>query len=196
MPSSYSKAPKAIHEQAYALIKEHHPDLHAAGVTVDLIFAFAGENDAGEKIGPALKLHGYACSGVASKVPLLQRVMGRADVQILLDGDGWEDLHPDQQAALIDHEASHFIVAKDAEGGVIHDTHGRPKIKMKLHDFQIGIFTAVAARHKEASLEVISVAQMYKQAGQTLFPFLGQLELAPQAADPNEEPTKKKGKKK
>lgn len=191
MPAKYTPCPKAIHEQAYAILKEHHADLHAAGVTVDLIFAYAGENDAGEKIGPALKLGGYACAGIASKVPLLGRVMGRADVQVLLDGDKWEELHEDQQTALIDHEITHFALAKDSEGGTILDTHGRPKIKMKLHDFDFGWFTSIAERYKEASGEVIQAAQLYQQAGQSYFPFLGQQALA--IADP--EKTGKKGKK-
>ena len=191
MASRYQRADKAIHEQAYQLIKEHHTDLHAAGVSIDLIFAYAGENDAGEKIGPALKLGGYACLGIASKVPLLQRVMGRSDAQILLDGDKWPDLHEDQRAALLDHELTHFAVAKDAEGGTILDTHGRPKIKLRLHDFQFGFFTAIAERHKEASLEVMAVTQLYQQAAQSYFPFLGQQPLA--IAEP--EPKKKGGKK-
>lgn len=190
MASEYKKCGKEVQTLCAQLIKEHHPDLHAAGVSVDLIFAHAAENGAGEKIGTALKSHGYVAAAVASKVALIHRVMGRGDVQILIDGDKWPDLHEDQQAALLDHELQHFVVAKDAEGGVILDTHGRPKIKMRLHDFEFGWFTEVAKRHREASVEVIQAAQIYQQAGQAYFPFLGQQSLPEAAQEPK--PKKKK----
>jgi hypothetical protein len=125
------------------------------------------------------------------------RATRAADIRIELDGDQWESLHVDQQAAIIDRELQSFAVAKDAEDGVILDSHGRPKLKRRLPDFEVSIYTAIASRHKEASIEAISMAQIYQQAGQAVFPFLGQQEFAalpdPDAAEP--EGKKKKGKK-
>lgn len=193
MPSSYQRADKALHEQALALMAEHHKDLDLAKVSVDIIFAYAGENGAGEKLGPALKHGGYEAIGIAKIVPLLQRVMGRSDTQILLDGDRWPDLDPEQQAAVLDHELQHIAVSKDVEGGLITDTHGRPKLKLRLHDYQFGFFTEIAKRHKGASIEVIQAAQLYAQNGQYYFLLDGPTVNV--IATPIEAPNKK-GKKK
>ncbi len=184
MPSKYEKCPKALHEQAYAIMAEHHKDLDIAKVSLDLIFAYAGENNAGEKLGPALKHGGYEAIAIVKIVPLLNRVMGRADAQILLDGDKWPDLHEDQQAAVMDHELQHLVVAKDVEGAVITDSYGRPKLKMRLHDRQFGWFDAIAQRHREASQEVVQAAQLYQQAGQYYFLLEGMPQVDAATAPP------------
>ena len=173
---------------------EHHPDLHAAGVTVEVIFGYASRNADDEQVGHAYKVRQRPVSSTSSKTKLIDRVLGAADIRIELDGDQWESLHVDQQAAIIDRELQSFAVAKDAEDGPILDSHGRPKLKRRLPDFEVSIYTAIASRHKEASVEVITMAQIYSQAGQIVFPFLGQQEL-PQLADPDaaEPEPKKKG---
>jgi hypothetical protein len=197
MPSRYERAEQSIQLQAHDLLMEHHPDLHAAGVTVEVIFGYASRNADGEQVGHAYKVHQRPVSSTSSKTKLIDRVLGAADIRIELDGDQWESLHVDQQAAIIDRELQSFAVAKDAEDGVILDSHGRPKLKRRLPDFEVSIYTAIASRHKEASIEAISMAQIYQQAGQAVFPFLGQQEFAalpdPDAAEP--EGKKKKGKK-
>jgi len=197
MPSRFERAETAIQLQAHDLLMEHHPDLHAAGVTIEVIFGYASRNADGEQVGHAYKVHQRPVSSTSSKTKLIDRVLGAADIRIELDGDQWESLHVDQQAAIIDRELQSFAVAKDAEDGVILDSHGRPKLKRRLPDFEVSIYTEIAKRHREASVEVISMAQIYSQAGQVVFPFLGQQEL-PQLADPDaaEPAPKKKGKKK
>jgi len=181
---------------------EHHPDLHAAGVTVEVIFGYASRNADDEQVGHAYKDRcKRPLSSTSSKTKLIDRVAGHADIRIELDGDGWESLHVDQQAMFIDRELQSFVVAKDAEDGVILDSHGRPKLKRRLPDFEVSIYTEIAKRHREASVEVISMAQIYQQAGQCLFNFIGQQEFPALPADPDaEEPAqkpaaKKKGKK-
>lgn len=169
MATTFKRAPKEIKDKLEAVITAHHADLSAVGVTIDILLAFAAENEQGEKVGPALKLHGYPASGVASIVSLKNRVMGRSDGEILLDGDSWEKLTSEQQDALLDHEASHFSVTRNLEGEPVLDTHGRPKLKMRLHDWQMGFFNAVATRHGEASPEVQHATQFAKEVGQIYF---------------------------
>lgn len=175
MPSKFALATKEVMVKLQGQIEKYHSDLNTQGVTFDVLMAYAPENDAGEKTGPALKLHGYACGGVVSIVSLKNRVCGRSDAEILLDGDSWEKMSPEQQDALLDHELYHLVVARDLEGSPIRDTHGRPKLKMKLHDRQFGWFDAVAQRHGDASGEVFQAKQLVIEAG--LIYFQGQFNL-------------------
>jgi hypothetical protein len=198
MPSKYERAETAILEEAYKLMRDNHPDLHTAGATVEIFFGYASRNSDDEQVGHAYKdRRKQPINAVSSKTNLLNRVAGHADICIELCGDSWESLPVEQQVMLIDRELQSFAVAKDAEDGVILDSHGRPKLKRRLPDFEVSIYTAIASRHKEASIEAISMAQIYQQAGQAVFPFLGQQEFAalpdPDAAEP--EGKKKKGKK-
>ena len=197
MPSRYERAEQAIQLQAHDLLMEHHPDLHAAGVTIEVIFGYASRNADYEQVGHAYKVRQRPVSSTSAKTKLIDRVLGASDIRIELDGDQWESLHVDQQAAIIDRELQSFAVAKDAEDGLILDSHGRPKLKRRLPDFEVSIYTEIAKRHREASVECISMAQIYQQAGQCVFPFLGQQEFAalpdPDAEEPV--PKKKKGKK-
>ena len=196
MPSRYERAEQAIQLQAHDLLMEHHHDLHAAGVTIEVIFGYASRNADYEQVGHAYKVRQRPVSSTSSKTKLIDRVLGAADIRIELDGDQWESLHVDQQAAIIDRELQSFAVAKDAEDGLILDSHGRPKLKRRLPDFEVSIYTEIAKRHREASVECISMAQIYSQAGQVVFPFLQQQELALPGPDAEEaEPKKKKGKK-
>ena len=135
-------------------INKHHTNFNEAALTFDVFLAYAPENDAGEKTGPALKQHGYPCGGIVSIVSLKNRVCGRSDAEIVLDGDSWPKLTSEEQDALIDHELEHVVVARDLEGAIIRDTHGRPKLKMKLHDREHGWFDSIAKRHGAASGEV------------------------------------------
>jgi len=194
MPSRFERAETAIQLQAHDLLMEHHPDLHAAGVTVEVIFGYASRNADDEQVGHAYKVRQRPVSSTSSKTKLIDRVLGAGDIRIELDGDQWNSLHVDQQTAIIDRELQSFAVAKDSEDGIILDSHGRPKLKRRLPDFEVSIYTEIAKRHREASVEVISMAQIYSQAGQVVFPFLGQQEL-PQLADPDaaESAPKKKG---
>lgn len=65
MPSIYKRATDAEHQILNELVADHYKDINAVGVSFDIIFAYAGENDAGEKIGPALKERGYQCTPLA-----------------------------------------------------------------------------------------------------------------------------------
>lgn len=195
MPSRYERAETATQLQAHNLLMEHHPDLHAAGVTVEVIFGYAARNADEEQVGHAYKVRQRPVSSTSSKTKLIDRVLGAADIRIELDGDQWESLHVDQQAAIIDRELQSFVVSKNTDDGLILDSHGRPKLKRRLPDFEVSIYTEIAKRHREASVEVISMAQIYQQAGQAVFPFLGQQGLALLPDPDAEEPAPKKKKK-
>ncbi len=195
MPNRFTKADREVQDLAKEIITEHCEELAAVGVTIDILMAYAPENDAGEKTGPALKLHGYPCGGIVSVNSLKNRVIGSSDALILLDGDAWPDMEPERQKALLHHEIHHITVARDTEGAVINDTHGRPKLKMRLHDVEVGWFTHIAKLYKEDSGEVQDAHKIFDQHGNVLFPFLGQQGLAlpdPDAVEPATKPAPKK----
>ena len=174
MPGSYTTANKTSLEILDALLKEsYYSELSAVGVTFDILFAFATKNEQGEKTGPALKDRGYPCNGVVSITPLKYRVRGMSDAEIILDGDNWTKLSPEQQRALIDHEVRHIVVSRSMNGDVITDSFGRPKLKLALHHIQTGWFVDVAKRNGAASAEVEQATQIFAQYKQELFGFVG-----------------------
>jgi hypothetical protein len=173
MPSRYEKAPVEAHEILDQLVELYHKDHYAIGTKFDILMAYAPENDEGEKTGTALKMHGYPCNGVARIVGLKERVKGCGDAEIILDGDTWPGLEPEQQSAIIDHELCHFVIRRNLQGEVLNDTHGRPKLRMRLHDVQHGWFREVAMRHGDASPEIDQAKKLFTdEIGQVFFPFI------------------------
>lgn len=177
MPNRLAQAPLSVWEQGKAIMDKWHSELGVADVKIEYIFAFAPEPDDDRPKAPALKLHGYPCSGIAGIVNLEGRVMGRQDGKIVLDGDQWGNMTEAQQNALLDHELSHFNVARTVEGEIIYDTSGRPKLKMRLHDYQFGFFTDIAERHGVDSMEVKQAEIFFRESGQIYFPFTAAPEL-------------------
>lgn len=150
---------------------ETHADLIEAGVKVDYVFAFADrDEDTNERLGPALTHGGYPCLGICRKIGPKDRALGRGDAEISLDGDWWT-LHTDaEREALLDHELHHIEIAKTSEGTMRRDDDGRPKIKLRKHDFDFGWFKVIAARHGAFSQECIQAKSIVDSTGQLLFP--------------------------
>jgi hypothetical protein len=172
MPSRYTQANQDTYGRLNNIINLYYQEFGAVGVHIDLLMAFAPENEAGEKLGPALKLRGYGCNAIVKIIGLMDRVMGRGDAQIVLDGDRWDKLSPEQRDAILDHEMQHLIIARNVDGETVIDTHGRPKLKMRLHDREFGFFDIIAERHGEASAEVEQCKGWMEDAGAVYFPFM------------------------
>lgn len=173
----YKQASKEVHKLCKTLVEENYDKLAKEGVTFDILMAFAPENEEnGEPTGPAIKLHGYTASAIVSTVPLKNRVKGLSDVEIIIDGLNWEKLNEEERAALLDHELYHVQVSTNSKGETIKDTAGRPKIKMRLHDIQLGWFIDIAKRHGMSSGEV-QQAQTIVSHAQAFFPFLDNSQL-------------------
>lgn len=170
--SSFKNAPPEIYDTAGRIIAEHYGEFLAIGVTLNILFAYAPENEEGEKVGTALKSHGVPADGIASVTPLKYRVLGCADGQIALDGDRFENLTAEQAEALIAHELHHFVIARKADGEVIYDTHGRPKLKLRHHDIEMGWFIDIAKRYGMDSGECRQAQEIVQTLGQIFMPFL------------------------
>lgn len=140
-------------------------------VTFDVLFAYGDVDRDGNRIGLAMEKKGIRHLGEARVTPMKWRAKGCCDGEILLDGDWWdEEASEDQKKALVDHELYHFLIKKDRDGVVKRDDLGRPRLKMRPHDFEMGAFHAIAQRHGAASQEVKLARSLMDEAGQLYWP--------------------------
>lgn len=152
MPSKLKRANKQLRPLMRELIDGYHlhEQIDEFDVKVDFLFAWAEQDDHGQKKGPALKHRGVPALGICRIVNYRDRVKGCGDVEISVDADWWEapTTTHEQQLALLDHELRHIKVLHDT------DQANRPKIKMRPHDFEVGWFHDVAERWGVNSNEV------------------------------------------
>jgi hypothetical protein len=139
--ATYTHAPQPVHDLVFSLVEKHHPDLAEHEVTFCILMAFAPVDDNGKRKGTALTHGGYPADGLAKINNLKDRVAGLSDCTIFLDGDHWEEKSEDEQTALLDHELTHFIPTGE------DDDAGRPKLKIRKHDIQLGGFHEIIDRY-------------------------------------------------
>jgi hypothetical protein len=161
MPKTYSPADDEVFALAKALRKEHHELLDKAKVTIELMFVQSDSD-------PVLSHHGAPAFAVVRIIGAKDRAAGRADAEIVIDGDAWSAMTPETRKALLDHELHHLIVSvKDGE--IQWDAQERPKLKMRKHDAQFGWFHEIAKRHGKASIEVMQAHRLATEYGQLYF---------------------------
>jgi len=131
---------------------EHHPGLRDNALTIDVLMVADIDEESGE-VSPALKAHGYPAAATIAIVPLNRRALGQADALLTIDTATWQGLGAAEQTALVDHELTHLQI-KRRDNAVVRDDLGRPKLAMRLHDWQLGGFVDVARRHGESAIEV------------------------------------------
>lgn len=148
MPT-FEVADQGVHELVAGVMRDHHTDLEGAAVTVDVLMAHGTAGKLGIR-GPAVKVHGRSCAAKVRITKLPERVAGRADCEITLDGDRWPNWSRKTQEAVIDHELTHLWLdmTKDT------DDAGRPRLKTVLHDHEWGWFDDVVEHYGTASMEV------------------------------------------
>ncbi len=171
MPT-FQKCTKDVHDLCRSILtkhESHNPVLHHE-VKIDLVFAFGDQDDKGRVLNDALSKNGIRALGICRAIPLKDRVLGRGDAEISLDGDWWGGATESEQEALLDHELHHVSVQADKAGNVQFDDIGRPKIKLRKHDVEIGWFKCVAERNGISSQEQIQAKAIMDQAGQFFWP--------------------------
>lgn len=160
MPTYYTDAPAEVADIAARLIAKHHPDVQEVETRITYKFAWAVAKDGEEEPQPPLKLHGVPCLALIRLVPYRNRVCGMDDVVVEIDGKQWEGMDDAERAALIDHELYHLVLSRDKEGTPRSDDAGRPKFKLRPHDFEIGGFWAIVERHRKAAAEAKAVSDI------------------------------------
>lgn len=149
----YEQATDEMREVLADVTKRYHGQLNDYGVTIDMLAAYPKTDENGDPTGPAIKHQGYIAFAVVRKIPYKDRVAGRGDAEIVVDGERWEELSDDERAALIDHELCHLDVATDKDGNVKRDDLDRVKFNMRSHDVQLGVFNDVVRRHGKLALD-------------------------------------------
>lgn len=159
-------ADKEHKEMLASVIAKYHPSLVEYKVRVGIIVAFARRDELDRPKGPAVKLHGYPCWATVKINSQKDRVEGKPDATVTIDGDRWDDLPEARQIAILDHECHHLVPTGET------DDCFRPKLEMRLHDIVIGGFSTIAERHGADSVEVETAEQIATAFGQLLFSFM------------------------
>lgn len=160
MAAILSKCGAEVHDRLERIIDQYHPELRDAGVTFALRFA-EGKEDAAGEVTPPIRVGGYPASAKVRIVSYSDRVNGMSDAEITIDKGEWDMLTEREADALLDHEATHLElklkVVKNEEGEetevIDRDDLDRPKLKMRRHDQQIGVFHGVVRRYGRAAPE-------------------------------------------
>lgn len=158
----------SVLDMAAKLMDTHYRELREAGVTVCYLFASNPE-----AIGGCLKHQGYFAAATIKVNSLKCRVEGKKDLTVTIDREWWEQHDKAECLALLDHELHHALLGYDDDGKVIVDDIGRPKIKLKLHDWQHGGFYEVVKRHGLAAEEAKGIMNVQKEFAQRQFDFGG-----------------------
>lgn len=173
MPT-FQRCDKSVEKLASEILKKHesHKALLDAGVTIDFVFAYPEYDETtGRPLNDALTHNGVKAIGIARKIPLKDRALGRADAEIAIDGDWWQKAPALEQEAMLDHELQHLAVKIDKRG-LVADDLGRPVIQLRKHDVQFGWFRIVADRNGKHSIEQYQARMIFDEMGQSLWPDL------------------------
>ena len=147
------------------VMARHHEELHAHGVTITVLEV--GEHDRNGILVPALKHNGYQAAGTIKITSIKERILGISDAILSIDMATWEGFDDNEKAAVIDHELQHLEIVKDKKTGhSMSDDIGRPKLKARLHDWQLGGFRVIAERYGSKSIEVQAVEACRDENGQ------------------------------
>jgi len=166
--ATYQKAENHIAQKANHLIctKPQFADLAEVDLKLTVLTAHAARDSEGTPKGPAIKHQGYAAHAVIKINSHQKRVEGCGDVTIIVDGDNCSEWSERRLEAILVHELTHLVVVRDNEGVIKSDDCGRPKLKMRLHDVQIGVFTEVAKEYgcDSVDYEQLNDVAQYVQA--------------------------------
>lgn len=161
MATTFEPCDNAVMEFAFQVMRQHHPYLSQAGVTVDYAFAIADDE------GFAIKVRGQRVLARVKIVNLEDRARNEKDVKILIDKGWWLDATEAEREAVLDHEFTHVQFAKhwleDGSPKWKTDDLGRPKLKIRQHDAESGIFFEVIKRHGKEATDFKQVAGMGKK---------------------------------
>jgi len=151
----YKLPPEDVTDLVNEVIHAHHPRLVENEVTVDVLMAFASEN------GFAILVRGVPAYASAKIIRHMDRVAGFGDCRITIDGDQWPHFPVETQRAIIDHELTHFELQRDKRTDKVKiDETGRPKLRMRQHDHDLGWYDEVVQRHGNYSIEAMQYRQL------------------------------------
>lgn len=168
MAKTYHLCGSAVQELIDDVMRDHHALLRQLEVTVQAVFV--EDLDENEEPQPALKVHGVQAAAKIQVTPLTDRVRGIADAKMTICLYTWDRLNGASRLALIDHELEHLAPVENKKaGGWKRDDHGRPKLRLMPHDYDLSGFISIVKRHGESAIEAQEL-QRFKAEQLPLFP--------------------------
>lgn len=152
MPAYYKKAEDhdpGAYDILAGLVKRYRSDLEGCGAQITILFAFSLK--AGK---PAIKHRGQSVDGSAEVNSLKDRVQGKGDATITLNGDTWTAKTAKRKTALVHHELCHIGVHVDGDGMPKHDDLGRPELRGVFGDWENDGFYEIARLYGDDAPEV------------------------------------------
>ena len=146
MPTTYTLATE-VEPLWHRVLETYRRDLADADVTTAILFASNPDDH-------PLKSHGFPAAATIKVQPLKQRAAGNCDSLLCIDHHQWTRFTDEQKTALLHHEAVHLVLALDEDNMVKRDDLNRPKLKLRIHDSECGIFTEVITQHGRNALDV------------------------------------------
>lgn len=159
MPT-YERCGRDVIEMANEILCRHETHKPVLDAKVRIDFLWASE----------INHHGRPANGQCRKIGLKDRVAGRGDAEILIDVTWWGHAKDAEREALLDHELHHIEV-----DGSKRDSAGRPVIKLRNHDVEIGWFAIIAERNGRASGEQEQARYIFDRFGQAFWPAIAQV---------------------
>lgn len=172
MPKTYTHIDETdpLYHRILDVMEKHHHPLKEAALNLTVIVAHGPRDQNGDQCGPALTHGGYEAMATIKIVSLKDRSLpGMGDAILTLDGDRYDELSEQTFEALIDHELFHLILVVDKDGAIVRDDLGRPKLRMRKHDIQIGGFSQIIQKHKQHALEATQVNEAFQTWVQPAF---------------------------
>lgn len=167
MPTTITQADSEVHEMACELIRaDWHKDIRLGPGDEDgkdyVRMCILMAHNADEK---PIRVAGVPVSAKVSVIPYKQRVDKRADVEFFIDADHWDNATEPQQRALLDRCITYIDIDKDELGSVKTDDAGRPKLALKICDWNLSGFKAIAERYGADAPEVAEARAFEEKFG-------------------------------
>lgn len=171
MPTIYTPADNAVTEFVNAVWLDKFPETWNLDPRPTLSILMA-ESDKDDK--PALKHHGYPAAALISITSPEERVAGGSDLRLKIDNIAWSRMNERRREALIAHELLHIDVTtvpgRDTEP--VTDDYGRPKVKLRLHDWEVGGFSQIVDWYGDDAVEKRIVNDINERLSQMVLPFM------------------------
>lgn len=168
MPTSYEIADATSKKLMDKVVEAWHPELLRYEVRIGLIMAYGAQNEGGEITRKPIIKNGVACAGQVRIVSLKDRLTKLLDIEVVVDGDLWNEYDDLRKLAILDHELEHIRVCINDKGELEHDPLDRPKLKLIHDDICFWGFSLIAARHGVNSQEVLCFKQLLEKYSNVL----------------------------
>ncbi len=125
---TYKRASGEMIEVVEELVMKYHDRL--LDCNIEVLLVYAAKDKYGEPKGPAITLRGKAAYACVRATTLEERVAGRGDAIIWVDGDDCGDWPDSRLRAIMDHELTHLEIVENSKTGMPeNDDLGRPKVQ-------------------------------------------------------------------